>query len=92
MKIRWLRKALGNLEIAYAYISADDPEAAKQTIARIRDAANQLAKYPLMGRSGRVEGTRELVIANTPYLIIYRIKEETIQIIRVLHASRKYPE
>ncbi len=59
---------------------------------KIRDAVNQLAQYPFMGRYGRVEGTREFVIANTPYLVIYRVKEETVQIIRVLHASRKYPE
>jgi toxin ParE1/3/4 len=92
MKIKWLRKALRNLEIVYAYISSDDPEAARQTIVRIRDAVNQLAEYPLIGRNGRVEGTRELVIAGTPYLVIYRVKEETVQIIRVLHASRRYPK
>lgn len=92
MKIKWLRKALRNLEIAYEYIYANDPEAARQTIVRIRDAVAQLEQYPSMGRHGRVAGTRELVIVNTPYLVIYRVKEETIQIIRVLHASRKYPQ
>ncbi|MEL0590609.1 MAG: type II toxin-antitoxin system RelE/ParE family toxin [Planktothrix rubescens PR222] len=92
MKIKWLRRALRNLEILYTYISSDDADAARQTIVRIQDAVNQLAQYPFMGRYGRVEGTRELVIANTPYLVIYRVKEETVQIIRLLHASRKYPE
>lgn len=92
MKIKWLRKALRNLEVAYEYIYADDPEAAKQIIVRIRDTVAQLEQYPLMGRYGRVAGTRELIIVNTPYLVIYRVKEETVQIIRVLHTSRKYPQ
>jgi plasmid stabilization system protein ParE len=45
-----------------------------------------------MGRVGRVEATRELVISNTSYLIIYRVKEESVEILRILHSSRKYPE
>ncbi|CAD5934380.1 hypothetical protein PA905_05140 [Planktothrix agardhii CCAP 1459/11A] len=57
MKIKWLRRALRNLEILYTYISSDDADAARQTIVRIQDAVNQLAQYPFMGRYGRVEGT-----------------------------------
>ncbi|WP_043938021.1 type II toxin-antitoxin system RelE/ParE family toxin, partial [Planktothrix rubescens] len=56
MKIKWLRRALRNLEILYTYISSDDADAARQTIVRIQDAVNQLAQYPFMGRYGRVEG------------------------------------
>ena len=45
-----------------------------------------------MGRVGRVESTRELVISNTSYLILSRVKEENVEILRILHCSRKYPE
>jgi toxin ParE1/3/4 len=46
----------------------------------------------LMGRLGRVEGTRELVIANTPYILIYRINLESVEILRVFHTSKSYPD
>jgi addiction module RelE/StbE family toxin len=92
MKIKWLRQALRNLEQVHAYIFKEDPEAAKQLILRIQDTVDQLSEFPLMGRVGRLEATRELVISNTSYLIIYRVKEERVEILRILHSSRKYPE
>ncbi len=88
MQVRWLRKALRNLEQAYAYIAKDDPEAAIRTILKIQVAVDQLGQFPLMGRVGRVEGTRELVIANTPYFVIYGLKDNTVEILRVLHQMR----
>lgn len=91
MEIRWLRRALINLEQAYSYIQQDNPEAAQQLILRIQSAVSQLENYPFIGRLGRVEGTRELVIPNTPYIIIYRIKQESVEILRVLHTSKRYP-
>jgi toxin ParE1/3/4 len=91
MQVRWVRKALRNLEQAHAYIAKDDPEAAIRMIAKIQVAAEQLAQFPLMGRVGRVEGTRELVIVNTPYFVVYSLKENKVDVLRVLHASRRYP-
>jgi len=57
-----LRQALGNLEQAHAHIVKDDAEAASQLILRIQSAVCQLAEFPFMGRVGRPEATRELVI------------------------------
>jgi len=68
------------------------PEAARQLILRSQSAVGQLAEFPFMGRVGRPEATREIVISNTSYLIIYRVKEESVEILRILHSSRKYPE
>jgi plasmid stabilization system protein ParE len=67
---------LRNLEQAHAYIVKDDPEAARQLILRIQSAVGQLAEFPFMGRVGRPEATRELVISNTSYLIIYRVRRK----------------
>ena len=92
MKIKWLRQSLRNLEQAHANIVKDDPGAARQLILRIQGAVGQLAEFPFMGRVGRPEATRELVISNTSYLIIYRVKEESVEILRILHSSKKYPE
>ncbi len=90
MKIKWLRKALRNLEQAYEYISKENPEAARQTVQKIQSAVSQLANYPLMGRTGRVEGTRELVISTTSNIVAYRVRGDAIEILRVLHTSRRW--
>lgn len=92
MQIKWLRRALRNLEQAHDYILKDNPQAAREVILRIQSAANQLESYPLMGRLGRVEGTKELVIANTPYILIYRVKLDSVEILCVLHTSKRYPD
>jgi toxin ParE1/3/4 len=68
MPIKWVRKALQNLAQAYEYIAADDPDAAVQVVIKIQAAAEKLATFPVLGKVGRVEGTRELVIASTPYI------------------------
>ncbi|MBC6471957.1 MAG: type II toxin-antitoxin system RelE/ParE family toxin [Hormoscilla sp. GM102CHS1] len=92
MKIRWLKKALRNLEQTHEYISRDNPEAGARIVTRIQNAASQLADYPLMGRVGRVEGTRELVISQTPYILIYRVKGNAVEILRVIHSAMRYPD
>jgi toxin ParE1/3/4 len=92
MKIRWLKKALRNLEQVHAFISQDNPETAAQIILKIQSSVEHLVAFPFMGRTGRVEGTRELMIASTPYLVIYRVKGNTVEILRVLHSARKYPD
>jgi toxin ParE1/3/4 len=92
MKIKWVRLALTDLDQAAAFISQDNPQAAKRIVKRIRDAARLLSDQPNAGRPGRVHGTRELVIADTPFILPYRVVQNTVQILRVLHGSRSWPE
>ncbi|NEP45350.1 MAG: type II toxin-antitoxin system RelE/ParE family toxin [Okeania sp. SIO2H7] len=92
MEIKWLRNGLRNLENVENYISQNNPEAATQVIVKIRSSVNQLAAYPYMGREGRVEGTRELVISQTPYIVVYRVRQETVEILRVLHSASRWPK
>jgi toxin ParE1/3/4 len=92
MKIKWVRLALTDLDDAAAFISQDTPQAAKRIVKRIRDAARLLSDQPNVGRPGRVHGTRELVIADTPFILPYRVVRDTVQILRVLHGARKWPE
>lgn len=92
MRVRWTRKALDNLDDAVEYIAADKPTAAADAASRIYSAAMLLADQPGMGRPGRVSGTRELVITGLPYILPYVEKEGTIFILRVMHASMKWPE
>lgn len=94
MQVRWLRKALENLNNEAEYIAKDDPVAAQEVVQRIVDAVNLLPDNPSMGHAGRVNGTRELVVPNTRYIVPYRVKPrlEQIEILRVFHTSRKPPK
>ena len=91
MEVRWLRKALNNLDEEASYIAQDNSQAAQQVVDRIFDAVELLASQPALGRPGRVHGTRELAVAKTRYLIPYRVRGKRIEILRVFHTSRKPP-
>lgn len=92
MKVRWTRLAVENLNFAYDYIAAENPPAARGIIARIESAVNVLRAHPEIGRSGRVEGTRELVISGTPFIVAYRGVKKRIEILAVIHGARRWPE
>ena len=92
MQIIWLKTALKNLNEIAEYIAQESPQAASQAVEAIETQVNLLATQPSMGRSGRVLGTRELVISNTHYLVPYRIKNNTVEILRVFHTSRRPPQ
>ena len=91
MQVKWVRKALQNLEQAHEYIAKEDSAAAARTISKIQTAVQQLSSFPMMGRVGRAEDTRELMIVNTPVFVVYRIKGSSVEILRILHTSRRYP-
>ena len=76
-----------------AFISQENPGSAKKIVTRIVTLVRQqLTSNPEIGRIGRVSGTRELVISNTPFIVPYRIRGEHIDILRVYHAARMWPE
>jgi addiction module RelE/StbE family toxin len=91
VRVRWLRVALANLETEADYIAEDNPAAADRLVQRIMRAVNLLSKNPAMGRPGRVSGTRELVVSDTPYVVPYRVRANAVEILRVFHAARKWP-
>jgi addiction module RelE/StbE family toxin len=91
MRIRWLRTALRNLDQHANHIAKDDPFAARNAVQRIQTAVDQLAEYPSMGRIGRVPLTRELIVGGTPWIIIYRVRADAVEIIRVLHGAQSWP-
>ena len=94
MQIRWLKKALKNLDDEAEYIAKDDPVAARMVVRRIQDAVNLLSDNPALGHPGRIHNTRELIAPNTHYVIPYRVSIELkrIEILRVFYTSRKLPE
>ncbi|MBE0621094.1 MAG: type II toxin-antitoxin system RelE/ParE family toxin [Burkholderiales bacterium] len=93
MRLRWTRLAERDLDEIAAYIGQDNPAAAARVILELIDQAeNLLPAHPAIGRPGRVIGTRELVIGELPYVIPYRARGQDIEILRVLHTSRRWPE
>ena len=94
VEIKWLKKALRNLNDQTEFIAKDDPIAARQVVQHIHNSVLLLADNPGMGHAGRVPGTHELVIPNTRYIIPYRVRPrlQRIEILRVLHTSRKLPK
>ena len=92
MKVVWTRLAIEDLNSAYEFIHISNPTAAKAIVERIEKAIESLPLYPDMGRPGRIEGTRELAIARTPFVIPYRIRQNQIEILAIVHGARRWPD
>jgi len=93
MKIAWSPEAIEDLASLSAYIAEDNPAAARQVVLHIIQNVEQLLPdNPNIGRAGRVPGTREFVIPGTPYIVPYRFQRNTIQILRVYHGARRWPD
>lgn len=83
MQVKWLRRALENLDEEAAYIAKDSPQMAAQFVLHMRSSASMLADHPDMGRAGRIDGTRELVVTRFPYILPYRVRGGAVEILRV---------
>ena len=93
MNIVWSPEAIQDLISLRVYIAEESPAGARRVVLGIlRDVENLLPDNPHMGRPGRVPGTRELVIPRTPYIVPYRMQGESIQILRVYHGARRWPD
>lgn len=92
MRLEWSHFALADRDEIFDYIEADNPRAAVAVDDLIRAQVQLLIEFPEGGRIGRVPGTRELIISRTPYLVAYRVQDNTVRILRVLHGSRQWPE
>ncbi len=91
MKVRWSRRALSDLDNLVRYIAENSLEAALSVDGQIVDAADRLEHMPERGRLGELAGTRELVLAGTPYILVYEIDDRFVEILRVRHAAQNWP-
>ena len=92
MRAKWLHQALHNLDEEAAYIAIEDAAAASLVVERVLASVAHLADQPGLGRPGRVPGTRELIVHKTRYVVPYRVRGRTVEILRVFHSSRRPPE
>jgi toxin ParE1/3/4 len=86
MKLRFRQSALADVAALHDYIAKHNPRAAKRTVHRIRISIDRLKQFPRVGRQG-AHGTRELVVSGLPYIVVYEVTAESVDIIAVFHAS-----
>jgi toxin ParE1/3/4 len=93
MRVEFARTAINHIAKIHDYIAnaKGNPEAAKRVVAAIERTTRQLADFPACGRPGARPRTRELVVREYPYIIVYRELAEAVRVIAVFHAARNIP-
>ena len=87
MTVRWSRRAQTDLADIFAYIAADNEEAAGRVVDRLYGAGQSLAQFPQRGRPARLVGRRELVVDR--YVITYRVRRDEVLILAVEHGAQR---
>jgi toxin ParE1/3/4 len=91
MKVIWSPRAITHLIAIREFIEKDSDGNAARVAGRIVNAAHLLSSQPHMGRPGRITGTRELVVPDTPYIVPYRVRNERLELLAVFDARRQWP-
>jgi addiction module RelE/StbE family toxin len=91
MNIRWSPEAAADFAGIVDYIQQQNPSAADRVCHSTYDSVNSLESFPNRGRPGRIDGTRELVLAPLPFIVVYRVTIDAVEIARVLHGSQRWP-
>jgi addiction module RelE/StbE family toxin len=92
VKIVFSPQARDDLRESFLYIAGDNPDAARALLKRLRSRITDLEDAPHIGRPGRVPGTRELAIPGTAYIAPYQVSGDQLQILRVYHGARQWPD
>ena len=90
MKVIWSARAMPHLVSLREYIAKDFGQNAALVAQRILQSVELLQTQPNMGRPGRLVGTRELVVPNTPFIIPYRVRNERLELIAVFHGRQRW--
>ena len=91
MRVRWTTNAADDLARIVEHVREDNPSAAQRIARTIFEGVASMRKMPQRGRIGRVANTRELVFAPLPYIAVYEITEEQLQVLRIRHTSQDWP-
>ena len=91
MRLRWTTPATQDLYNIVQRIQRDNRDAALKVAKTLYEGCSKLVNFPRRGRRGRVEGTRELVFAGLPYIVVYRIQDQSLEIVRIYHGAQDWP-
>jgi toxin ParE1/3/4 len=89
MRIRWTPAAAADLEHIKEYLTEHHPSWAQSTIVELYEAIRSLKLSPQRGRPGRVDGTRELVFPRLPYIAVYRVKGDAVEVLHIFHGAQR---
>lgn len=88
MRVRWTPAAAADLQQISDYLREHHPHYRQATLRKIYETVRSLKASPHRGRPGRVEGTREVLFPPMPYVAVYRVREEAIEVLRVWHSAQ----
>jgi toxin ParE1/3/4 len=91
MRIRWTPAAARDLQHVSDYLKVHHPHYRQPTLRKLYSAIQSLKQWPHRGRTGREDGTRELLFPPLPYVAVYRVKEQTIEVLRIHHGVQDRP-
>jgi toxin ParE1/3/4 len=90
-RVRWTTSAANDLTHIVERIRKDNPAAAQRVARTVYNGVAALRTFPHRGRIGLAPDTRELVFAPWPYVAVYEIIEDDVQVLRIRHASQDWP-
>lgn len=91
MRLRWTPRAVTDLEEISDYLTVAAPQAREHLLERLERLTDVLLDFPLMGKMGLVKGTREFVLAGTPYILVFQLKGDAIVIVSVRDGRMRLP-
>lgn len=91
MRLRWTLEATADANAIQMFVGEDSPTRARNVRAALAAAGESLTQFPLSGKEGRVAGTRELRVRRSPYALIYRVSNDTVEVLRIMHGARLWP-
>ena len=91
MRVRWTTPAANDLYSIVQRIQRDNPTAAAVVAKTLYDGCDHLRDFPRRGRSGRIQGTRELVFPGLPYIVVYKVHDQTVEVVRIYHGAQDWP-
>jgi toxin ParE1/3/4 len=90
MKIRWPPEAADDPAHIVGHIRQDSATVARRVAKDIYDRAGALRDFPYQGRKGRVEGTRELPLTPLPFIVVYRVLEQAVEIVNIIYGAQRW--
>ncbi len=91
MRLRWTTPAAQDLYNIVLHIQRNNPDAAAKVAQTLYDGCDKLVNFPRRGRRGRIEDTRELVFPGLPSIVVYRIQDQNLEVLRIYHGAQDWP-
>lgn len=89
--IRWTPAAARDLQNVSDYLEENHPQYRHATLRKVYSIIQSLKEWPYRGRIGREQGTRELMVSPLPYIAVYRVNNQSIEVLRIYHSVQNRP-